>query len=335
MAAERSTRAPDTPSPHVLFLDDDSHFLGGMRRALRELRHTWTLEFLQSPTEALERLEQLDTCILVVDWRMPVMDGPSVCAKARALLEKHPDKQLYLILLTGMDGPDRAAEALENGADDFVAKPVQTRELIARLRVGWRLLSAQHELWLANAQLSRLATTDPLTNLYNRRAAEEALDKELARVQRSLNALTVGMIDLDHFKQVNDTYGHGAGDAVLSSVAQTLQRTQREYDRTARWGGEEFLVICPDHGLAGGEPIGQRICAAISSHPIDVSTSKQIQITASIGIVTIAAGVQIDRTAVVEAADRELYRAKQGGRNQACATQIVSGSGCGRERRRS
>jgi len=275
------------------------------------------MHFLTTPGEALVALAQLPACVLVVDWHMPEMNGPALCRKVRELLHSDSSRHVYLILLTGMDGPERAAEALESGADDFVSKPIQIRELIARIRVGWRLVAAQHQLAVLNNQLARLATTDPLTGLYNRRAAEDALDKEIARVERGLNALTVCIVDLDHFKQINDTHGHAAGDEVLQAVSRTLMSSQRPYDRSARWGGEEFLVICPDYDQSGGLRIGERICGAISSTPILLPTQNELSITASVGVASLAAGISIDRSTLIEFADQELYRAKEAGRDRA------------------
>jgi two-component system, cell cycle response regulator len=254
--------------------------------------------------EALRVLEEEDSPKLVIlDWMMPHLDGVEVC---RAIKKRIAEPYVYIILLTAKGHQEEINEGLEAGADDYIIKPFDLQELKARLRVGKRILEL-HE------QLVAQATHDSLTSLLNRSAILEVLQKELIRSVRGKNPVAVIMTDLDHFKHVNDTYGHLAGDAVLREVARRLSASLRAYDSVGRYGGEEFLVVAPSCGLAGGAELAERLRQSISRLPIDAS-GEAIFATMSFGV---AATCSIkNANQLLSAADEALYAAKKAGRNR-------------------
>jgi two-component system, cell cycle response regulator len=254
--------------------------------------------------EALRILEQEDSPKLVIlDWMMPHLDGVEVC---RAIKKRIAEPYVYIILLTAKGHQEEINEGLEAGADDYITKPFDLQELKARLRVGKRILEL-HE------QLVSQATHDSLTSLLNRSAILEVLQKELIRSVRQKNPVAVVMTDLDHFKQVNDTYGHLAGDAVLREAARRMSASLRAYDAVGRYGGEEFLVVAPSCSVAGGTELAERLRQSICGVPIDAS-GRAIVVTMSFGVAATCEIKQINK--LLSMADEALYAAKEAGRNR-------------------
>jgi two-component system cell cycle response regulator len=254
--------------------------------------------------EALRVLEQDESPKLVIlDWMMPHLDGVEVC---RAIKKRVAEPYVYIILLTAKGHQEEINEGLEAGADDYITKPFDLQELKARLRVGKRILELHERLF---AQ----ATHDSLTGLLNRSAILEALQKELIRSVREKNPVAVIMTDLDHFKHVNDTYGHLAGDAVLREAARRLSASLRAYDAVGRYGGEEFLIVAPSCGLAGGAELAERLRESICGLPIDAS-GEAIFATMSFGVAATCSIKKVNQ--LLSAADEALYAAKKAGRNR-------------------
>jgi two-component system cell cycle response regulator len=254
--------------------------------------------------------------LVLLDWNMPVLDGPEICRRLRASTPSNPP---YVILLTGRAAKGDIVRGLEAGANDYVAKPYDREELQARLQVGRRTLDLQAHLLSVQAELAHLATRDSLTGLLNRRAILDRLAEELERARRQDSSLTVGMCDLDHFKVVNDTCGHQAGDAVLRGFTAAVQGQLRGYDSVGRYGGEEFLLITPGVTNGGGVGIFERVCARVSG--VAMPTDKgAIPVTVSIGVASSGPGSTVDT--LLATADGALYQAKADGRNRvvhACA----------------
>jgi len=221
-----------------------------------------------------------------------------------------------VILLTGNEGVENVVTALDAGADDFISKPCDVRELIARIRVGVRVCRSEQRLREVNTHLTELASTDPLTGLMNRRQALEVLEDELARSSRGAQILGVAMADIDHFKRVNDTLGHNAGDLVLKEVGRRLQTASRSYDSVGRWGGEEFLVICPNAAKNDICDVSERMRRAVADEPIMAGPHTPISITVSFGTATVPSGRKVTPNAVVAQVDRALYGAKHAGRDR-------------------
>lgn len=261
--------------------------------------------------EAWDVLRQADAPRLVLlDWVMPGLDGPEVCRRLRAVETSDPP---FVIMLTGRAEKGDIILGLDAGANDYLSKPYDPDELRARLRVACRMLELQRGLGEARDTLHHLAAHDSLTGVFNRRAILERLEQEVARAAREGGRLFVGMCDLDHFKGINDTLGHQAGDDVLAVFTRRITGRLRAYDCVGRYGGEEFLVITP----AGGKPdprcIYERLRAEVERAPIPTRAG-DVTLTVSIGVAAGSGTSTVD--GLVEAADRALYRAKAQGRNR-------------------
>jgi diguanylate cyclase (GGDEF)-like protein len=254
--------------------------------------------------EALRVLEQEESPKLVIlDWMMPHLDGVEVC---RAIKMRAAEPYVYIILLTAKGRQEEINEGLEAGADDYITKPFDLQELKARLRVGRRILEL-HE------QLASQARHDSLTSLLNRSAILEVLQKELIRSIREKTPVAAIMTDLDHFKDVNDTYGHLAGDAVLREASRRLSASLRASDAVGRYGGEEFLIVAPSCGAAGGADLAERLRESICGVPIDAS-GRTIVVTMSFGVAATCELKQVNQ--LLHMADEALYAAKKAGRNR-------------------
>jgi two-component system cell cycle response regulator len=264
--------------------------------------------------EAWEALQKPDAPVLaILDWMMPEMDGPDVVRRVRALKTDRPP---YIIMLTSRGDKVDIIAGLDAGANDYLAKPFDSGELRARIEVGRRLVEMQDALIESREILAHQATHDPLTGLPNRRAILDRLREELARTRRHENLLAIGMFDIDHFKQVNDTYGHQTGDDVLRGLAKILSETNRVYDAAGRLGGEEFLVITPMKAGKNWISVYNRLCAKIAESKI-TTKSGLLSITVSIGVVCAGADSTVDE--ILEATDKAMYQAKNKGRNRVVA----------------
>ena len=247
--------------------------------------------------------------LAALDWNMPGITGLEICRRVREQSTSNPP---YIILLTARGAKADIVDGLEAGANDYVLKPYDSNELRARIRVGQRMVQLQAELNHARETLAHEAAHDALTGAFNRRAILEVLDREISRSKRSGGTFSIGIIDLDHFKRVNDTFGHPAGDGVLRSIVATLNSNLREYDCLGRYGGEEFIVIAPGSIGTKAEGLYERLCAKMASTPVACG-SRTIRITASIGV-AVGTG-EGDCEKLLGAADAALYQAKANGRN--------------------
>ncbi len=254
---------------------------------------------------------QLDEAppIVILDWMMPDLDGLEVCRRVRALGLPAPP---YIILLSARDGKSDIVEGLNAGANDYVGKPFDRGELRARLEVGRRFVELNRELLGTQRTLEIQARIDSLTGCMNRRAILERLEEEMARTERQGSLLGVGLIDIDRFKLVNDTFGHATGDDVLREFVSRSMRAMRAYDALGRFGGEEFLVVVPGADSDETEGVLERIRLAICSAPI-VAEGNEVNVAVSIGGAVTRGGL-ID--GVLRAADDALYQAKSCGRNR-------------------
>jgi diguanylate cyclase (GGDEF)-like protein len=247
--------------------------------------------------------------IAILDWVMPALTGPEVCRKVR--LQQGQEPYTYLLLLTSKSMKEDLIEGMDAGADDYITKPFDQHELQVRLRAGTRIVKLQQEL-------RRQAAHDPLTGVLSRSKAFEMFDRELQRSIRENLPLSVMLVDLDHFKSVNDTFGHLAGDEVLREAARRLQEAVRNYDILSRYGGEEFLILMPGCDEAAARAQAERLRAAISDGPIAILAANGAphQLTASFGV-TISSPLTLETPeSLVQVADEALYEAKRRGRNR-------------------
>jgi len=297
---------------HKILLADDERIA---RTQVATWLETWGYDVVLATDgqEALDRLKADPSIRLaLLDWIMPRIDGVDVCRKLRA---GPNEPYVYLVLLTARDDKEFIVEGLEAGADDYLAKPADPLELKVRLRAGTRLIELQQQLTAARDAMRFEAMHDALTGLANRGALLKDLDAELERSLRVQVSTSVLFVDLDHFKKVNDTYGHAAGDAVLREVAKRLGQGIRSYDKVGRLGGEEFLVLLPECDGRLSTIVAERLRRMVCSTPVVVGGT-QIACTVSIGAAGTDQMARANGPQLLEAADKALYRAKSSGRNR-------------------
>jgi two-component system chemotaxis response regulator CheY len=255
------------------------------------------------------------TRLVITDWMMPALDGTSLISRIRAAPAAG---YTYVILLTALGDKPQVITGLEAGADDYLTKPFDPDELLARVATGERLLRHEARLAAAQRQAEQLAMRDALTGLLNRRAIEDQARAELNRLRRGTGAASLILLDLDHFKTINDTHGHAAGDEALRQVARLLEQQLRSYDQVGRWGGEEFLVLLPDASLEEACRVAERLRAGLAGLLISLDGSALVQVSASLGVATLTAerAQSVALEQLLDEADRALYCAKRDGRNR-------------------
>ncbi len=255
--------------------------------------------------QGLALLEEHAVDVVLCDLEMPVMTGFEFL---HALRKKDEYVDLPVIMLTGNENQKDKICGLELGASDYVTKPFDSAELIARVKI-------QLKIKLLQDRLKELANTDPLTKLSNRRHLFDALTNELERSQRSQKPCSLVMVDIDHFKSVNDTYGHHLGDEVLVAVARQLHDSMRVYDLATRFGGEEFALLMPETDLEQAVSIAERIRLAVEDMVFG-GELKPLQLTISAGVATFPDPEIKTIDDLIRVADHALYRAKDAGRNR-------------------
>jgi two-component system, cell cycle response regulator len=295
----------------VLIADDDPVSLLLVERFLRK----WGYDVV-SATEgntAHKHLLAEDTPRLaVLDWMMPGFTGPELCREVRQRVGR---PYTYLLLVTSREAKEDVISGLNAGADDYLTKPVNPEELQARLRVGVRIIELEDKLLAAQDVLQHKATHDELTGLLNRSAIVELLRRELARAPRENSCCGVLLADLDHFKNVNDTLGHAAGDEVLREAAARLTAGVRGYDAVGRYGGEEFLLVLPGCDANALRVRAEHILTDFRDRPFDAG-AQSLRVALSIGAASSADWPESGPDALVRSADGSLYQAKRGGRDR-------------------
>lgn len=276
--------------------------------------------------EALQLALEHRPQVLITDWRMPGMSGIDLC---KILRKTSVTQHIYIIILTVNESEDALVEAFDAGADDYIIKPFTTKVLQARISSGERLIRSQRtisndrevirryaaKLASTNRKLQNMAMTDFLTGLPNRRSALQRLKNLIAEVQRYGEPLSCVMIDIDHFKQVNDTYGHDCGDSALKQITKLFEEKARSYDMVSRWGGEEFLVISARSSAADTCQLAERLRRTVESHKIRISKHQTMQLTISLGVATWCPDFH-NAEELIKKADQALYQAKTNGRNR-------------------
>lgn len=298
-------------SMRVLIADDDII----SRAVVKALLLKWGYEVLEAEdgNQAWDILREKDSPHLVLlDWMMPGIDGLELCKRLR---QSGDNTYHYIILLTGRDSKKDIIGGLNAGADDYITKPFMPEELEMRLRVGRRILDLQQSLKEALEVQRYQAQHDLLTGILNHAEILNILEKELDRARRQNSNLAIIMGDLDHFKKVNDTYGHVAGDAVLVEVAARMKNNIRLYDSAGRYGGEEFLLVLPGCNTEEAIIIANRILESIGKEPV-MFNNTPIVVTISLGVAVNWLGEKTTTTELVQLADTALYKAKQNGRNR-------------------
>ncbi len=295
----------------VLIADDSATSRAMLRKSL--VKWGYEVVMAEDGAEALEILERQDAPpMAILDWVMPHLTGPEVCKKVR---ETRREPYTYILLLTSKNSKDETVEGLEAGADDYIVKPFDQQELSVRLRAGKRIIDLQLSLMEAREELREKANKDLLTKLHNRAAIMATLHTEIARSHRDQRSVGLALLDIDHFKKVNDTYGHFAGDAVLRETAARLKSSMRAYDQVGRYGGEEFLVVLPNCDMEQAVQQAEQMRLKLQESKILADAGVEIPVTASFGV-TITDLSDRDPDVFIRVADEALYKAKANGRNR-------------------
>lgn len=297
----------------ILVVEDELFSQTVLKDALE--RFGYKVVLASNGREALEMCQLEHFPVIITDWVMPEMDGLEFCRAMRAMPSEHYS---FILLLTSLDKKDELIAGLGAGADEYLVKPVHEVELAARLKAARRILDLE-------ASLKQLALRDQLTGAFNRGYLDRQLSKEIQRSWRYGHPLSVIMSDIDHFKTVNDTYGHQAGDLVLKEYVTRINRSIRfENDWVARYGGEEFVIVLPETPPAGAIIVAERIRNLIANSPVTIQGGA-VAVTVSFGSITIENTSRIEEItmdAILGKADECLYRAKATGRNRVVAVQF-------------
>ena len=270
-------------------------------------------ELARDGAQAWKMLREPNAPMLaLLDWVLPGIDGIEVCRNVRE--RGTTERYVYTILLTGKTDKNDLVRAMEAGADDYLVKPFDPPELRARLLAGKRILDLHDELALAQESLRFAAMHDFLTRLWNRAEIVSFLERELVRAKREKKPVGIVLLDVDHFKSINDSLGHRTGDLVLKELAQRLRSQLRGYDGVGRYGGEEFLLVLPGCDLGGALARTAEIQRSVAAAPFAPDLVK-VSITVSMGV-TIAHRGAVASATLLHDADLALYRAKNSGRNR-------------------
>ncbi|MBI3141053.1 MAG: diguanylate cyclase [Rhodocyclales bacterium] len=330
--AAAAGETPDSAtSLRVLVVEGEAAVRGTLRAVLE--REGYQVFEAADGQEGLRAALDYQPHMMVVDCMIPDMDG---LALTRSLRETRLGRGVYILVMTGVVDEAKLVAAFESGVDDYIAKPVSLPLLGARLRAGQRVVRMQQEierdredirrfaaeLAISNRRLQEAALTDALTGFPNRRYAMERLQQEWSATTRSNRPLACMVIDLDQFKQVNDTYGHDVGDTYLKQTAQAVRKGLRVQDVVCRTGGDEFLVICPDTDLPAALVCAERMRHSVESTPVKAGLL-QLKATMSVGV-AVREPAMTDAETLIKRADQGVYLAKQRGRNRVASTQATS-----------
>jgi diguanylate cyclase (GGDEF)-like protein len=299
----------------ILVVDDDIVSRTVVEKHL--VKAGFTVATASNGVEALDQFDRHFYPIVLTDWMMPEIDGPRLC---RLIREKKTDGYVFIVLITSRDSKTDIVSGLESGADDYLTKPIHPAEMIARINTGIRILKLEKSLKKANEEIRLLSITDPLTGCYNRGYLNERFPQELRRAQRYSHPLAIVLADIDHFKKVNDTYGHLAGDEVLMHFSDCInQQIRKKVDWVVRYGGEEFLIILPETKSLGAHSMAERLRSTLEKKVITFG-DEAIQITASFGGTCVSFEDKrfddISMDQLIFLADENLYKSKENGRNQ-------------------
>lgn len=292
----------------ILVVDDDENTLAVVHEAL--VQQKYHVETASSAKEALSLIKAFKPHLVITDHDMPEANGLELLKQLRQ--EKN---YVTLIFMSGRSDSQLISQALRTGADDFIRKPFRFDEFLARVETALRNNDLHKELREANEKLQEMVERDYLTGLFNMRSIYERIDFELKRARRYKRHVSAIMLDMDHFKSVNDKNDHLFGSFVLKEVGQIITNTMREIDFAARYGGDEFLIVLMETNEEGTRTFCERLRKNIKDHEFNDGKNK-IKLTVSIGYAVVSGDQECDARVLVRDADHALYRAKSGGRDQ-------------------
>lgn len=300
----------------ILIVEDDIVTRKLLAKKLVEAGYA--VDMVENGVKAIEKLNRTFFPIVISDWMMPELDGLGLC---QAIRKREWNGYVFIILLTAKNAKDDIVSGLEAGADDYLTKPFHHAELIARINSGVRIVNLEQSLRSANEEIRLLSIIDPLTGCFNRSYLSERLPQELTRARRYRRPLSLIICDIDHFKNINDNYGHQAGDEVLKEFATRIMSSIRDQvDWIVRYGGEEFLIILPETDVEGTQILAERLREKITEKTINAGRHA-ISITASFGSTCLQSGSQGElytQESIIRTADALMYEAKESGRNRVC-----------------
>ena len=310
---QNKDKGPPQPSSQelkILVADDSAIYRKLVEHTLSDDHHT--VIFAKNGREALQLYAEHRPALVITDWTMPDISGLELCQKIRKDFQQH---FAHIILLTSNDDKEQVVEGLAAGADDYLTKPFHQGELRARVHVGLRVVELHRQVQAQNRQLEELALTDPLTGLANRRAVDIWITRQLSAAARHDFPIWVAICDLDHFKKVNDTFGHEAGDNVLKAFAEILKHCTRQSNICGRQGGEEFLVVITHVERDNSVIAFERIRKQMEQQKF-TANKETFSVTTSIGIAGFRGTKPPTFADLLASADEALYAAKRKGRNR-------------------
>lgn len=318
----------ETTAMHILIAEDEPVSRRVLRVALQKMGHS-VLEAADGG-EALRILEDEDVRLVIADWMMPNVDGLELVRRIRSqgqtsVQGEADSRYTYVILLTSRGQKQDVVDGLTAGADDYITKPFDRDELMVRIHAGERVIELEDKLAAQNAELQRMALLDGLTGIPNRRDFDDKLLKIGEQSRRGGRPFSVVMIDLDHFKGLNDTLGHEAGDDALRAVAGILQENVRTSDSAFRYGGEEFVCLLPDTSADGAAQVAERLrCKVADARIPNPGNVRGGHLTVSVGLAAYTPGSGVPPATVLAQADQALYRAKEQGRNRVTRLEVTA-----------
>jgi len=313
--ASASEKPPGPEGALIVVAEDDRvtrEYVAGLLRG-----HGFRVETVKNGQQAIDRVNEGGVDLVLLDIIMPGLSGLDSCRLIKTMTQ---DNFLPVMLLTAKTDTESRVEGLRIGADDYVCKPFDERELLARVGGMLRIKGLHDDVHTAKARLAQLAVQDELTGLYNYRYLHTRLAEEFKRAERYRDPLACAMIDIDHFKSFNDTHGHDVGDIVLAEVADRLRGAVREIDVVARYGGEEFLLVLPSTHFSGALTVADRVWRAVGGVPLR-KDGKEFDVTVSVGVALYPSRDVRTKDQLLKAADKALYQAKEDGRNRICVFQ--------------
>jgi two-component system chemotaxis response regulator CheY len=295
----------------ILIADDDPVQRWILRTILSRSGHE--VRETTNAQDAWTMLQDDSVQIMITNWIMPGMDGLSLIRQIR---ESRMDHYVYVIVLTACDTTREIVDGLEAGADDYLTKPFDPHELLARIGTSERILALEAHLRASRDHERKLAQHDSLTGLLNRRAIYEHAEAEIARATREGSPISLILLDIDHFKEVNDNYGHLIGDQALYLIAATIKHNKRPTDWFGRWGGEEFLLVLPNTSLDEARVVAERIRSSVAEARLPLTEGGSLRRTVSLGVSGAPGGGQPNLDVLLQQADTMLLLTKEAGRNQ-------------------
>jgi diguanylate cyclase (GGDEF)-like protein len=289
----------------ILIVDDTK---ANINILLEHLKNNYRITPVLSGKQALKAIKKLKIDLILLDIMMPEMDGFEVCE----ILKSQPEtKDIPIIFITAMGDEETIEKAYDIGGIDYITKPFKPKELLARVKRELHLQELQ-------SKLKFLASTDPMTKLYNRRYFSKVSAHIFDLAKRDKQDLCLVMLDIDKFKNINDTYGHDIGDKVIISLANKLTEYQRKSDVICRFGGEEFIMLLPNTSIDGAKIVAEKLRADVGQSAVLLGNNQELKCTISLGVSQIDMKNETDIKLALKRADDAMYHAKNSGRNRVC-----------------